>query len=95
LAALQEHIELIHTKLQQLLKQYDHLQKQHARQQETISALEKEKEDMRIKLEALQQQNLLLRSAAAPLEGADKKEMEKKIDQYIRHIDKCIAMLSQ
>ena len=50
---------------------------------------------MQGKMEELQQQIAILKVASGQLNEKDKKEFEKKINQYIREIDKCISYLGQ
>jgi CHASE3 domain sensor protein len=95
LESLNEHIKLINAKLQQLLKQYEALQVENKKQKETIDVLQKEELNLKTKLGTIQQQHLLLKAASAPLNTEDKKELEQKINVYLRNIDKCISLLSQ
>ena len=60
-----------------------------------IRELKEDKARLETEIGLLRQQNLVLKSTMAPLEGPDRKEMEKKIDGYIKHIDTCITLLSQ
>ncbi len=92
---LNQHISHINTKLQQLLKQYEALQIENNRQKQTIDALQKQQEDFKSRLNEIQQQNLILKVSAAPLNETDKKELEQKINGYIRNINKCISLLAQ
>lgn len=92
---LNEHISLINTKLQQLLKQYEVLLTENNKQKQTIGVLQKKQEESKNKLSEIQQQNLILKASAAPLNDADKKELEQKINGYLRNIDKCISLLDQ
>ena len=92
---LNQHISLINTKLQQLLKQYEALLNENNKQKQTIETLQKQQEEFKNKLSEIQQQNLILKVSTAPLNEADKKELEQKINGYIRKIDKCISLLAQ
>ena len=92
---LNEHISLINTKLQQLLKQYEALLTENNKQKQTIGVLQKKQEEFKNELSEIQQQNLILKASAAPLNDADKKELEQKINGYLRNIDKCISLLDQ
>jgi hypothetical protein len=92
---LQAHITRVHSKLQALLKQHEALVKQHAKQQETITQLEKEKEDQQQKIKLLEEQQYILKSAAGNMSATEKKDFDKIIGKYIREIDKCIALLSE
>ena len=89
------HINNIHTKLQLLLKQYDHLLKENSRQQQDIAKLHKEQQVTKEKLEECRQQNLILKASVTSMDGKDKKELEQKINQYVKNIDQCISLLSQ
>jgi chromosome segregation ATPase len=92
---LNDHIANVQAKLQQLLKQYDFLLKENDKQQQLIAALQKEQVADREQLETLQQQNLVLKASVSDMDPADKKELEQKLNQYIKNIDKCISLLSQ
>lgn len=89
------HIATVNNKLQQLLKQYDHLLKENERQQQLIQSLQKEQDAIKEQLETLQQQNLVLKASVTDMDPAEKKELEQKLNQYIKNIDKCISLLSQ
>jgi uncharacterized phage infection (PIP) family protein YhgE len=92
---LEQNIKRINNKLQQLLKNYQLLQKDNKRQSELIAALQEAKEKDKQQLTALQEKVTILKAAAGKMNEADKKEFEKNISQYIREIDKCIGILSE
>lgn len=86
---------ILNEKLQQLLKQYNRLQKENDRlKEELLQARNKETEGHR-RVEELQQQMSILKLASGEMNEKDKKEFEKKINQYVKEIDKCISFLSQ
>jgi len=86
---------LLNEKLQQLLKQYSRLQKENERLKGELS-MAKEKESLAAqKMDEMQQQITILKVASGELSEKDKKDFEKKINQYIREVDKCISFLSQ
>lgn len=93
--ALDENIKRINDKLQQLLKNYQSLQKDNERQRQLIATLQQEKEKSTQQIAALQEQVSILKAAAGQMNEADKKAFEKNINQYIKEIDKCISMLSE
>jgi predicted transcriptional regulator len=95
LQELQTHITRIQTKLQHLVKKHVQLQKHSLQQQEIISKLTEEKELNQKKIKILEEQQLILKSAAGELSTTDKKAFEQAIGKYIREIDKCIALLSE
>ena len=92
---LEQNIKRINTKLQQLLKNYQLLQKDNKRQSDLIKELQQAKANDREQITALQEKVTILKAAAGKMNEADKKEFEKKISQYIREIDKCIGVLSE
>ncbi|MCP9752134.1 hypothetical protein [Ferruginibacter sp. HRS2-29] len=92
---INQHIARITTKLQQLLKQYEALQKEQERSRQLILALQQEKKEHETELADLHQQNQVLKASLQSLEPAEKKELELKLTQYIKNIDKSIALLSQ
>ena len=87
-------IAAINAKVQELIKKHSALEKQSAQQLEQIFLLKKEKESHESKIKLLEEQQLLLKSAAGNLNQGDKKTLDQAISRYIREIDKCIALLS-
>jgi predicted nucleic acid-binding Zn-ribbon protein len=85
----------LNDKLQQLLKQYNRLQKENERLKEELQQSRKKETDIQHRIDELQQQVSILKLGSGELSEKDKKEFEKKINQYIREIDKCISFLSQ
>ena len=86
---------IINEKLQQLLKQYSRLQKENERLKVELSEA-KQNEYLNLeKMEEMQQQITILKVASGELNEKDKKDFEKKINQYIREVDKCISFLGQ
>ena len=92
---LENNIKRINSKLQQLLKNYQLLQKDNKRQSDLIATLQEAKEKDREQINSLQEKITILKAAAGKMNEADKKEFEKNISQYIREIDKCIGILSE
>ena len=43
---------------------------------------------------AMKQEQLILKASINKMDEAEKKEMEKKINGYLKNIDKCISLLS-
>lgn len=95
MSSLDTNIKRINDKLQQLLKNYQQLQKDNQKQTILIAELKdaKEKDNQQIKM--LQEKITILKAAAGKMNEADKKVFEKNISQYIREIDKCIGILSE
>jgi hypothetical protein len=95
LEPIESHITRIQSKLNELLKKYAALQKLAAQQQITIKELSEEKEMSEKKIRSLEEQQLILKSAAGQLSSADKKAFEQTINKYIKDIDHCITLLNE
>lgn len=93
MSSTEQHLKRIQDKLQQLLKQHTALQKENVQLKE---ALDKSKEEARVQqqhIDTLKQKVDILKLNAGEMSEADKKEFEKKINTYLKEIDRCIAML--
>jgi len=95
MSALVENIKRTNGKLQQLLKQYQHLQKENEQLKGLIQTLKVSQENDLLRISQLEQQVGILKSAAGKMNETDRKLYEKQISQYIREIDKCIGLLSE
>lgn len=87
-------IKSIQDKLQQLLKQQGLLQKENQKlkkdlEKATVSVEEKERA-----LQAIRQQVDVLKLGSGNLDEAEKNALGKRIDGYLKEIDKCLALLN-
>lgn len=81
--------------MQLLLKQHAALQKENDRlKQDLLQATEKISAQQK-NTEELKQQVSVLKLNAGEMTAADKKEFEKRINTYLKEIDRCIAMLGE
>jgi uncharacterized coiled-coil DUF342 family protein len=85
----------LNEKVQQLLKQYSRLQKENDRLREELQQSRNKEIEVLGRVDELQQQISILKLASGELNERDRKEFDKKINGYIREIDKCISFLSQ
>ena len=85
----------LHEKLQLLLKQYARLQKDHERLKLELSEALGRETEVQQRVQELEQQVSILKLGSGDMNEKDKREFEKKINQYLREVDKCIAFLSQ
>ena len=90
---MQEQIQRIEIKVQQLLKEY------HAAQKE-IQRLQKENESLATQLKSQTEQARLLHQrvdaqafSATNMEDKTRRDLEKRINTYLKDIDKCLALL--
>lgn len=90
-----EHIKLISGKVHHLLRLFDTLQKENEKNKNSLAELEKLNIERETTIKDLHQQNLVLKASLQSLEPGEKKELELKLTQYIKNIDKSISLLSQ
>lgn len=95
MSALTDHINLIQQKLHQLLKQYELLQQENEKKSASILSLQTKLEEQQRGMEALKQTNLILKATTADMDPLAKKELDLKLQQYIKNIDHCISLLSK
>ncbi len=86
-------IQRIEEKVQQLLKDYAVLQKENLRHEKENSRLSKELQTKSDQIVNLQQKIDSLRLANPIMEESSKKELEKRIEIYIKEIDRCLELL--
>lgn len=85
----------INDKIQLLLKQHHRLQKENERLRHELDEARKKESQTKNRIDEFQQQISIMKISTGEMNDKDKKEFEKKINQYIREVDKCIAFLSQ
>jgi division protein CdvB (Snf7/Vps24/ESCRT-III family) len=95
MAVVEENINRVNQKLQQLLKQYFFLQKENEKLRLSVTNLQTAREQDVETIYRLQQQVSILKSSIGQMKEPDKKIFEKQINQYIKEIDKCIGLLSE
>jgi hypothetical protein len=93
--ATEQHLKRIQEKLQQLLKQYTTLKKDNARLNDELSIAQKKIIDQQKNAEELKQQVSILKLSTGEMNEADKKEFEKRINGYLKEIDRCITLLGE
>jgi chromosome segregation ATPase len=94
LAEITTHIKQVNAKLQQLLLQHNKLQAENEQQKKLIETLQQNDVQQKDKLEAIRQEQLILKASLDKMDEAEKKELQQKINGYIKNIDKCISLLS-
>ena len=89
----EQHLKNIQDKLQQLLKNYAAMQKENAKLKEELSDAQ-QKATAQLKItDDLKQQVSILKLSSGEMDEAEKKEFEKRINGYLKEIDRCIALL--
>lgn len=88
-----ESLKRFNEKLQLVVQQYQAMQRENVRLQKELNEL-KGKEELHVsQISELENKVAALKMAAGQIGVTDRKELEKKLNLYIREIDRCIAML--
>lgn len=93
--ALDQQFNTVNEKVQALLKQHARLKKEAEQLKQELAEERKSHKEKNQLIEDLQQQIAILKVAAGDMPEKDKKDFERKINLYIKEIDKCISFLSQ
>jgi chromosome segregation ATPase len=92
---LNEYISRINDKIQLLLKQHTYVQKENEKLKTELAELRNRAKDRDELIEQLQLRIDVLKASKSQLSEDEKKSYEKKINLYLKEIDKCIALLNE
>jgi hypothetical protein len=87
-------LKSLQLKLQQLLKQYKLLQKENEQLKKEITTLKTNAENNAQLTQTLQQTIDVKSVVLHQKNSSDKVALEKRIDQYLQEIDKCLLLLN-
>jgi uncharacterized protein (DUF3084 family) len=90
-----EQCKRVNGKLQQLLKQYQQLQKENLKLKDELRQVVTTQDNLAAEAEKLQQQVEILKVSKGEMSESEKKIFEKRINGYIREIDRCISLLNE
>ena len=94
MAVINDHIKNVHAKLQLLLKQFTAMQQENDQLKKSVADYAIKDNTQKEAIENLKQEQLILKASLDTMDEAEKKELGKKINGYLKNIDKCIALLS-
>lgn len=92
---LSEQLKRIQDKLQQLLKQHHALQKENGKLKEELKTANEKISAQQNHADLLKQQVEILKLSSGEMSEPEKKEFEKRINGYLKEIDRCIALLGE
>ena len=95
MSTLPQDLQRLEEKLQQLIRLQQTLHTENEKLQQALRLAEAEKSTWQQKATELGQQLNGMKSNQSTLSEEDRKEMEQKINQYIREIDRCITQLGE
>ena len=91
----EQHLKRIQDKLQLLLKHHSILQKENQALKNEMTLLKGRADEFHETTEKLREQVEILKyTNGAEMDQEEKKQFEKRINGYVKEIDRCIAMLS-
>ena len=91
---LEVHIKAVNEKLQQLLKKHVAIKKENENLKGELNTLKEREVEYKYALHEMEQKVSILKIASGETNEKDKEEFEKRVNQYIKEIDKCIGLLS-
>jgi len=89
----EQQLKRIQDKLQQLLKQHATLQKENLNLKEELEAAQQKISVQQKNTDEFKQQISVMKLNAGEMNETDKKEFEKRINNYLKEIDRCITLL--
>ncbi|MFT3901912.1 MAG: hypothetical protein QM727_01995 [Niabella sp.] len=92
--AIEEKIKQVHEKLSLLIRQKNALTKENEWLRQELETAKKTATATAGQYESLQSQLDIHRYTQTAMSEEEKKAFEKKINSYLKEIDKCIALLS-
>lgn len=95
MSSSEQHLRRVQDKLQQLLKLHIQLQRENQSLKDEVSQLRKQADEVSLSAETLKQRVEILRYNNGDLDADEKKQFEKRLNGYLKEIDRCITMLSQ
>ena len=95
MSTTEQHLKRIQEKLQQLLKQHALVMKENSKLKEELGSARQKITIQQKTADELKQQVSILKVSAGEMSDADKKEFEKRINGYLKEIDRCIALLGE
>ena len=95
MADLEIQLKRIQDKLQQVLKAHASLQRENVRLRQELDKNRTQTFAQQQNIDELKQQVEVIKITSGDWDPNDKKEFEKRINGYIKEIDRCIALLSE
>ena len=90
----EQSLQRVNDKLQQVAQRYQSLQKENLQLTRELRVLKEREEAREKKVIELELKMAAIKTATGRLDDSEKKEIDKRLNHYIREIDRCIALLS-
>lgn len=92
---MEEQFKRINDKLQQLLKQHLLLQKENEKLKEELQEKKLKIKAQQDSMESMEQKVAVLKKVTGQLDESDKRDLEKRLNLYLKELDHCIGSLSE
>jgi archaellum component FlaC len=90
-----DQLRRVHEKFLQLVKLHQDLQKENEKLKADYKKITLSCEELSQEAEKFRQQTDVLKLSGSGLNENEKKDLEKRLNQYVREIDRCIALLNE
>jgi cell division septum initiation protein DivIVA len=87
-------LQVLQVRLQQLIKSYQQLQKENVQLKKNLAKRETEVATKKDHMQKLQHQLDALKLTKSAFDETERTLLEKRIDIYLREIEKCLALLN-
>jgi len=95
MAPPEDQLKRVHEKFLQLVKLHQDLQKENEKLKAEFKKMTLRCEGLSQEAEKFRQQADVLKLSGNGLNEMEKKDLEKRLSQYVREIDRCIALLNE
>ncbi len=90
-----DQLQRINSKLQVLLRRYDQLQKDNERLKKENETLKTRQDQLSGRNSELERSLAVFKTLSGKMDAGDKKELEKRLNGYLKEIDRCISLLGE
>ena len=95
MTSIDQHIQSLNQKMQQLAKKHQQLEKENYKLKQELVIIKKQVDEKKQGFEIMEMQNAMLKASQQQLDDKEKRDLEKKLNHFIKEIDRCIEMLTQ
>jgi len=88
-------LKRVYEKFQQLVKLHQGLQKENEKLKADFKKMSMRCEALSQEADKFRQQTEILKLSGSDMDEKEKKDLEKRLNQYVREIDRCIALLNE
>jgi archaellum component FlaC len=88
-------LKRVYEKFQQLVKLHQGLQKENEKLKADFKKMSMRCEELSQEADKFRQQTEILKLSGSDMDEKEKKDLEKRLNQYVREIDRCIALLNE